>query len=356
MSGLRFSSSRSIFVPERGLPTTKNGGSARVTAARGSRRPRGLPAVGASSPGPNSRKGGARAAHPQGPGRQPRRDRPPRAAHGARAWGIAAVAVYSDADARRAARRRGRRGGAHRAAAESRVVPARSIASSTRRARRAPTPSTRATASSSENADFAAALRRRRADVFIGPPPEAIRAHGEQDRGEARSWRRRACRWSRACRGAGLDDAALAREAREHRLPAAGQGVGRRRRARACASCATPAELAEALAAARREARGAFGDDTLLLERYVERAAPRRDPDLRRRARHASSICFERECSIQRRYQKIIEEAPSPAVDAALRARMGAAAVAAGAGDRLRRRRHGRVRARRRTASSTSSR
>jgi acetyl/propionyl-CoA carboxylase alpha subunit len=87
-------------------------------------------------------------------------------------------------------------------------------------------------------------------------------------------------------------------------------------------------DLAAALAAARREALAAFGDDTLLVERYVER--PRHVEiqifaDAHGRVVHL----FERECSIQRRYQKVIEEAPSPGVDAALRARMGAAAVMA---------------------------
>src|SRR4029077_6635168 len=85
---------------------------------------------------------------------------------------------------------------------------------------------------------------------------------------------------------------------------------------------------ASALAAGGREALAAFGDDTLLVERYVER--PRHVEiqifaDAHGRVVHL----FERECSIQRRYQKVIEEAPSPGVDAALRARMGAAAVTA---------------------------
>jgi acetyl/propionyl-CoA carboxylase alpha subunit len=86
--------------------------------------------------------------------------------------------------------------------------------------------------------------------------------------------------------------------------------------------------LAGALVAARREALGAFGDDTLLVERYIER--PRHIEiqvfgDTQGTVLH---LC-ERECSIQRRYQKVIEEAPSPGVDGALRARLGAAAVSA---------------------------
>ncbi len=88
-------------------------------------------------------------------------------------------------------------------------------------------------------------------------------------------------------------------------------------------------ELVEALQAARREAAGAFGDDTLLIESYFD--SPRHIEmqifgDDTGRVIH----CLERECYIQRRYQKIIEEAPSPFVDEKLRIAMGEAAVAAG--------------------------
>jgi acetyl/propionyl-CoA carboxylase alpha subunit len=84
----------------------------------------------------------------------------------------------------------------------------------------------------------------------------------------------------------------------------------------------------EAIATARREAESAFGDGTLLIERYFD--APRHIEIQIFGDAHGNVIHLgERECSIQRRYQKIIEEAPSPAVDAAMRARMGDAAVAA---------------------------
>jgi len=87
-------------------------------------------------------------------------------------------------------------------------------------------------------------------------------------------------------------------------------------------------ELAEAVAAARREAMAAFGDGTVFLERYITDA---RHVEIQVLADgHGGLVhCFERECSIQRRHQKIIEECPSPAVDPGLRERMGAAALAA---------------------------
>src|SRR5204863_212298 len=83
-----------------------------------------------------------------------------------------------------------------------------------------------------------------------------------------------------------------------------------------------PAELEEGLAGARREAKAAFGDDRVFCERYVERP------------RHVEIQLLgdiavgERDCSIQRRHQKVLEEAPSPAVDDALRAAIGEAASA----------------------------
>jgi acetyl-CoA/propionyl-CoA carboxylase biotin carboxyl carrier protein len=87
------------------------------------------------------------------------------------------------------------------------------------------------------------------------------------------------------------------------------------------------AELPEALAAARREAQGAFGDDRLLVERYLEAS---RHIEVQVIAdTHGNALHLgERECSLQRRHQKVVEESPSPVVDAELRERMGAAAVA----------------------------
>ncbi len=90
------------------------------------------------------------------------------------------------------------------------------------------------------------------------------------------------------------------------------------------------AELADALATARRVASAAFGDDTLLLERLIER--PRHIEVQVLADAHGQVLHLgERECTLQRRHQKVVEEAPSPVVDAATRARLGAAACAAAA-------------------------
>ena len=89
-------------------------------------------------------------------------------------------------------------------------------------------------------------------------------------------------------------------------------------------------ELAEALDRARGEAKSSFGDDTLLLERYVDR--PRHIEIQILGDQHGNVVhLWERECSIQRRHQKVIEEAPSVALDAVKRAAMGKAAVELGA-------------------------
>ena len=88
-----------------------------------------------------------------------------------------------------------------------------------------------------------------------------------------------------------------------------------------------PAELDEALAAAQREAKAAFGDERVFCERFVER--PRHvEIQLLGDAQGTIVALGERECSVQRRHQKVLEEAPSPALDPELRARMSEAAVA----------------------------
>ena len=88
-------------------------------------------------------------------------------------------------------------------------------------------------------------------------------------------------------------------------------------------------DLAAAVESAKREAGSAFGDDTVFLERWLEKA---RHVEVQIIGDNHGALvhCFERECSIQRRHQKIIEEAPSPAVDPETRAALCEAALKAG--------------------------
>src|SRR5205823_11394807 len=87
-----------------------------------------------------------------------------------------------------------------------------------------------------------------------------------------------------------------------------------------------PGELERGFAAAQREAKAAFGDDRVFLERYVER--PRHVEIQILGDTHGNVVALgERECSIQRRHQKVLEESPSPALDPSLRAAMSDAAV-----------------------------
>jgi acetyl/propionyl-CoA carboxylase alpha subunit len=89
----------------------------------------------------------------------------------------------------------------------------------------------------------------------------------------------------------------------------------------------SPGELDDAVDAARREAQAAFGDDTVFFERFLERPRHVEIQVLADDHGHVYSL-GERECSVQRRHQKVLEEAPSPALDAELRERMSGAAVA----------------------------
>ncbi|MBI2568043.1 MAG: ATP-grasp domain-containing protein [Candidatus Schekmanbacteria bacterium] len=175
----------------------------------------------------------------------------------------------------------------------------------------------------SENADFADAC----IDAgltWIGPGPAAIRAMGDKTRARAIAARAGV---ASVPGGAGLASAAeLARTAQELGLPvllkaaAGGGGKGMRRIDRL-------AEVDDAWAAARREAKAAFGDDTMLVEKLLY---PARHVEIQIVADQHGRVCAfaERECSLQRRHQKIIEESPSTAVDAELRERMQEAACA----------------------------
>ncbi len=175
----------------------------------------------------------------------------------------------------------------------------------------------------SENADFARACAEAGL-VFIGPPPDAIALMG--DKGAAKAAMQAA---GVPClpgyQGADQSDAVLLVEGERIGFPlmvkasAGGGGKGMRLVPDADA-------LPEALARARSEAGKAFGDETLILERALMR--PRHVEIQVFADGHGHVIHLgERDCSVQRRHQKVVEEAPSPAVDAGLRARMGAAAV-----------------------------
>jgi geranyl-CoA carboxylase alpha subunit len=176
-----------------------------------------------------------------------------------------------------------------------------------------------------ENADFADAVDAAGL-VFIGPTGEAIRAMGNKAQAK-----RLMLDAGMPCipgyQGVAQDDAALARAAAEIGYPvmvkAAAGGGGRGMRLVEDADA-----LAAALASARSEAAAAFGSAELILERAI--LHPRHVEIQLLGDAHGQLIHLgERDCSVQRRHQKVIEEAPSPAVDAALRARMGAAAVQA---------------------------
>jgi acetyl/propionyl-CoA carboxylase alpha subunit len=165
-----------------------------------------------------------------------------------------------------------------------------------------------------ENADFAEAVEAAGL-VFVGPTPEALRQGGDK-----------------------LEAKRIAQEAGVPTLPAgdpdevgyplvvkaAAGGGGRGMRV-----VRDPAALEESIDAAQREAKAAFGDDRVYCERYVERP---RHVEIQILADGQGTVVSlgERECSIQRRHQKVLEESPSPALDRDLRTRMSEAAVAFG--------------------------
>jgi 3-methylcrotonyl-CoA carboxylase alpha subunit len=177
-----------------------------------------------------------------------------------------------------------------------------------------------------ENAAFAEACSEAGV-VFIGPTPDAIRSMGSKREAKALV--------SKAgvpvipgYDGSKQDPKVLAKEAVKIGFPvllkasAGGGGKGMK-------LVREEAELPDAIASATREAQSSFGDGTLLVEKYVE--DPRHVEIQILGDSHGNLIHLnERECSIQRRHQKIIEETPSPALDAALRNQMGEAAVSCG--------------------------
>ncbi len=177
----------------------------------------------------------------------------------------------------------------------------------------------------SENEDFAQAC----ADaglVFVGPPPSAIRDMGSKAAAKA-LMEKAGVPLVPGYHGRDNDPALLQQEADRIGYPvlikasAGGGGKGMRRVERA-------EDFADALASCQREARASFGDDHVLVERYVLR--PRHiEIQVFCDAQGHGLHLFERDCSVQRRHQKVLEEAPAPGMTPERRAQMGAAAVAA---------------------------
>ncbi len=177
----------------------------------------------------------------------------------------------------------------------------------------------------SENADFADACAAAGL-VFVGPPAAAIRAMGSKDRAKV-LMDRAGVPVLPGYNGRAQGPKALKQAAAKLGYPllikpsAGGGGKGMRR-------VDADADFAPALESARREAASAFGDERVILERFLER--PRHIEFQIFADEHGHAVhLFERDCSIQRRHQKVIEEAPAPGLSAKLRSAMGRAAVAA---------------------------
>jgi acetyl/propionyl-CoA carboxylase alpha subunit len=179
----------------------------------------------------------------------------------------------------------------------------------------------------SENAAFARAVEDAGL-LWVGAPPAAIEEMGDKLRARERM-RRAGVPVVPGSESRVSDDVTLAAEAERLGYPvlvkasAGGGGKGMSR-------VDSPADLLSALAEGRRVAAAAFGDDAVYLEKSLERARHVEFQVFGDRGGRVVHL-FERECSVQRRHQKIVEETPSPALDAGLRRAMGQAAVAAAA-------------------------
>ncbi|MFD4987526.1 acetyl-CoA carboxylase biotin carboxylase subunit [Streptomyces sp. NPDC058374] len=241
-----------------------------------------------------------------------------------RELGVRSVAVYSDADAD--ARHVREADTAVRigppAAAESYLHIPRLLEAARRTGAQAVHPGYGFLA---ENAAFARACAEAGL-AFIGPPADAIALMGDKIRAKE-TVRAAGVPVVPGSSGSGLTDTELAEAARGIGMPvllkpsAGGGGKGMR-------LVREEGALAEEIAAARREARASFGDDTLLVERWIDR--PRHIEIQVLADGHGNVVHLgERECSLQRRHQKIVEEAPSVLLDEATRAAMGEAAVQA---------------------------
>ena len=247
-----------------------------------------------------------------------------RVAATARRLGVATVAVYSDADAQaahvQACDQAWHIGGAE--AKDSYLQWQRIIDAARQTGAQAIHPGY---GFLSENADFAQAC----ADaglVFIGPPPAAIRAMGlkaasKQLMGQA------GVPLVPGYHGADQDPVLLALEAEKIGYPvlikASAGGGGKGMRVVRSADA-----FAAALASCQREAQNSFGDAAVLIEKYVQRPRHIEIQVFADTQGHCIHL-FERDCSVQRRHQKVLEEAPAPGMTADMRQRMGQAAVAA---------------------------
>ncbi|WP_085913397.1 MULTISPECIES: ATP-binding protein [Pseudonocardia] len=241
-----------------------------------------------------------------------------------RELGVRSVAVYSDADA----------AAPHVRAADEAVRIGPAAASASYLSIEAVIAAARATGAQaihpgygflSENTAFAAACEEA-GIAFVGPPSSAIDAMGDKIRAK-QTVAKAGVPVVPGSDGAGLSDDDLAAVVAEVGYPvllkpsAGGGGKGMR-------EVHGPDDLADAIAGARREARNSFGDDTLLVERLV--TTPRHIEIQVMADTHGTVVHLgERECSLQRRHQKIIEEAPSALLAPAQRAEMGRAACEA---------------------------
>jgi 3-methylcrotonyl-CoA carboxylase alpha subunit len=242
----------------------------------------------------------------------------------AKRMGIATVAVYSEADA----------GALHVAMAdEARLIGPAAARDSYLNGERiiAAAKETGAQAIHpgygflSENADFAEACAAS-GIVFIGPPPAAMRAMGSKASAKA-LMQQAGVQVVPGYHGDDQDPAHLLAEAETIGFPvlikASGGGGGRGMRI-----VEKGGDFARALDGAKREALSAFGDDRMLIEKYL--AAPRHIEVQIFADGHGNVLhLHERDCSIQRRYQKVVEEAPAPGLKPKMRQAMGEAAVAA---------------------------
>jgi 3-methylcrotonyl-CoA carboxylase alpha subunit len=242
----------------------------------------------------------------------------------ARALGVRTVAVYSDAD----------RGARHVALADEarRIGPPEARASYLNvEAILAAARETGAEAIHpgygflSENEDFAAACAKA-GMVFIGPTPEAIAAMGDKSAAK-RLMEKAGVPLVPGYHGEDQDPAFLQKQADKIGYPvlikasAGGGGKGMR-------IVLESKDFAAALESAKREAKASFSDDRVLIERYLER--PRHIEVQVFGDRHGNVVyLFERDCSVQRRHQKVLEEAPAPGLSARRRKEMGETAVAA---------------------------